>query len=81
MKEINLEERQTAGKRIKVYKLHNPGYSWNADDGTQHYNSTEQDMIQQMANEGYNFAGLIDKTIPTGVYGWPSYTYLFIKAE
>ena len=72
MNDINLEERQTAGKRIKVYHLHNPGYGSNPDI---------QDMIQEMADQGYNFAGLIKEYIPTGSYGWPSYDYLFIKAD
>ena len=81
MPEINPEERHTAGKRIKVYRLHNPGYQWKRDDGTIARNPTEEDMIQEMADQGYNFAGLIDKYIPTGIYGSPSYNYLFIKAD
>ena len=68
---ILLEERNTAGKKIKVYCLHNPGWGGNP---------TEEDMIQEMADKGYNFAGLINEYIPTGMYGWPSYNYLFIKA-
>ena len=67
-----LEERQTAGKRIKVCHLHNPGYEGNPD---------LESLIQQMADQGYNFAGLINKHIPTGTFGWPSYDYLFIKAQ
>jgi len=68
---LDLEERKTANKRIKVYNLHNPGGD----------NPTEEDMIQEMADTGYNFAGLIRESIPTGTYGWPSYWYLFILAE
>jgi len=69
---LDLEERQTANKRIKVYNLHNPGYE---------NNPTEEDMIQEMADKGYNFAGLIRELHPPGAYSWPSYWYLFILAE
>ena len=72
-----LEERQTAGKRIKVYYLHNPGHV--QADGRR--NPNEEDMIQEMADKGYNFAGLIREHIPTSSYGWPGYWYLFIAVE
>ena len=67
---VNLEERQTAGKRIRVE------HSW---DGLWNGRSLEG-MIQQLADDGYNFAGKVDEYISTGISRSMA-AYLFIKAE
>ena len=70
--EVNLEERHTAGKRIRIETL------WN---GTWHRRGGGlQEMIQTLADEGYNFAGKVDEYMPTGTIAAHTQDYLFIKA-
>ena len=81
MTQLALEERATAGKRIRVESL------WNGQWLAWHKNYEDKrhgdlaDLIQAMADDGYNFAGKIDEYIPTGTIAAHTEDFLFIKAE
>jgi len=68
---INLEERETAGKRISIQTLWNG--KWENVDGL-------ENMIQVMADRGFNFAGLVDEILPGSMVTLHTMDYLFIKA-
>lgn len=73
--EINLEERQTAGKRIRVERL------WGGNSCAHGDRLNLEGLIQYMAGEDYNFAGKINEYIPTGTLAMHTEDFLFIKAE
>ena len=77
---VDLEERPTAGKRISVETLLNgrwvPWYK--RPDDTRRGGLEE--MIQGMADDGYNFAGMVDEFVPTGTVATYTQDFLFIKA-
>lgn len=70
--EVNLEERETAGKRISVQTLMNG--KWNEEYGL-------ENIIQVMADRGFNFAGKIGETHLSTTAGnsWVQEQFLFIK--
>ena len=73
--EVNLEERQTAGKRICVESL------WDGHSCVHGRRHNLEGLIQYMADEGYNFAGKISEYTPTGTLAAHTEDFLFIKAE
>ena len=73
--DINLEERQTARKRIRVERL------WDGRICVDGSKRSLEELIRCMADEGFNFAGKINEYIPTGPFGMHTEDFLFIKAE
>ena len=63
---IFLTTAPTAGREIKVVELLT---RWNKLEET----------IQKLADEGYDLIGQIGEYWPTGTFGHPSKTYLFVR--
>ena len=76
---VNLEERHTAGKRVRVEHLWDGMWAGLDIDGSTKHGGLAV-MIQVLANYGYNFAGKVDEFIPTGTIARPTADFLFIKA-
>ena len=79
---LELEERATAGKRIKVMTTYNG--TWHTDevvDGKSWGGEGLERLIQYMSDKGFNFAGKVDEYIPTGSLALHTEDFLFIRAE
>ena len=81
MTQIALEERATAGKRIRVESLWNGKWLWWQNNPEEKRHGNLAVLIQAMADDGYNFAGKIDEYVPTGTIAAHTEDFLFIKAE